>query len=227
MNKLKKFFWNNRVVPNSVKEFIYMKVKNLLRNGKRLCLLNEDKEKYIKQILNIQFTKNQCNDIKEQKYIRQPEDAKIIAYYLPQYYPTDYNNKWWGMGTTEWTNVAKSMPQYIGHYQPRLPADLGYYDLRIDENIIEQVKLAKKYAVYGFCYYFYWFDGKRLLDVPLDKFVNNKNIDFPFCILWCNENWTKQWNGKSYTIIMKQNDDIKSYKNVIHEIKNILTIKIM
>ena len=222
--KLISFFWNNNFVPESLKTFIHRSLKRFFKNQKNIKLSNEDNKLYIKQIIDIQKTKLPI-EINKDKYEREKSDVKIIAYYLPQYYPTEYNDKWWGKGATEWTNVSKSMPQYIGHYQPRLPADLGFYDLRIDENIVEQVNLAREYAIYGFCFYFYSFDGKRLLDVPLDKFVNNKNIDFPFCLCWCNENWTKQWAENSDVVLMEQSKNVDNYKNFVRDIEKYITHK--
>lgn len=121
---------------------------------------------------------------------------KIIAFYLPQFHPTPNNDKWWGKGFTEWTNVGKAKPLFRGHKQPRVPADLGYYDLRIPEIRNEQAALARKAGVYGFCYYHYWFeDGREELDMPFKEVVRLKEPDFPFCLCWANESWHKKfWN---------------------------------
>lgn len=122
---------------------------------------------------------------------------KVIAFYLPQYHPTPNNNKWWGKGFTEWTNVAKARRLFPGHYQPKVPADLGFYDLRLPEVREQQVKLAKEACVYGFCYYHYWFsEGHEELDFPLKEVVRLKEPDFPFCLCWANESWfSKFWNN--------------------------------
>lgn len=121
---------------------------------------------------------------------------KIIAFYLPQYHPTPHNDKWWGKGFTEWTNVAKAKKLYPGHYQPKIPADLGFYDLRIPEIREQQVQLAKEAGIYGFCYYHYWFsNGNEELDLPFKSVVNAGTPDFPFCLCWANESWySKFWN---------------------------------
>lgn len=120
----------------------------------------------------------------------------IIAFYLPQYYPTEHNNKWWGEGFTEWTNVAKAKPLFPGHYQPKIPADLGFYDLRLAEVREKQVELAKKAGVTGFCYYHYWFgNGRKELELPFESVLNSGKPDFPFCLCWANESWHKKfWN---------------------------------
>ena len=121
---------------------------------------------------------------------------KVIAYYLPQYYPFKENNEWWGEGFTEWTNVGRAKPLYKGHDQPKIPADLGYYDLRIPEVREMQAKLAIDAGVTGFCYWHYWFgNGKQLLDMPVKELLKTGKPDFPFCFGWANESWkAKVWN---------------------------------
>lgn len=121
---------------------------------------------------------------------------KFLAYYLPQYHPIPENNKWWGKGFTEWTNVAKAKSLFKGHKQPNLPADLGFYDLRIPEVQMEQALLAKKNGIDGFIYYQYWFgNGKMLLQLPAERMLRNKDIDIPFCFCWANETWKGIWHG--------------------------------
>lgn len=124
------------------------------------------------------------------------KDFEIIALYLPQYHPTDDNNRWWGEGFTEWTNVGKAKPLFNGHYQPRVPADLGYYDLRLPETREKQAELAKEARVSAFCYYHYWFgNGKRELERPFNEVLQSKKPDLPFCLCWANQSWhNKFWN---------------------------------
>ena len=134
---------------------------------------------------------------------------KVIAYYLPQYYPFNENNEWWGNGFTEWTNVGKAKPLYRGHYQPKVPADLGYYDLRLPEIRERQAELAKEAGVTAFCYWHYWFgNGKRLLDMPFNEILKSGKPDFPFCLGWANESWNaKVWNAtgtKKDKLLMEQ-----------------------
>lgn len=121
---------------------------------------------------------------------------KIIALYLPQYYPFKENNEWWGTGFTEWTNVGKAKPLFKGHYQPRVPADLGYYDLRLPCIREQQAQLAKEAGVYGFCYWHYWFgNGRRLMNLVFDEVLSTGKPDFPFCLGWANHSWyAKNWN---------------------------------
>lgn len=129
---------------------------------------------------------------------------KIIAFYLPQFHEIPENNEWWGKGFTEWTNVKSAKPLFPGHQQPKIPFENNYYDLTNDDVKIWQAKIAKKYGIYGFCYYHYWFNGKLLLEKPMEQMLQNKKVDIPFCICWANEAWTKQWVGNEKTILIQQ-----------------------
>lgn len=130
--------------------------------------------------------------------------ARVIAFYLPQFHPIPENDMWWGKGFTEWTNVAKARPLLKGHEQPHIPADLGFYDLRLSETRIAQANLASRYGIEGFCYWHYWFAGRSLLQRPFEEVLASGEPNFPFCLGWANETWTGVWNGEPNRILIEQ-----------------------
>lgn len=134
--------------------------------------------------------------------------ARIIPFYLPQFHPTPENDEWWGKGFTEWTNVTGAIPTYRGHQQPLLPADLGFYDLRLDAVRERQAELASAHGVEGFMYYHYWFAGRQILETPLESLVRNPAINQPFCLMWANENWTRSWDGGHHLLLLTQDYDV-------------------
>lgn len=155
---------------------------------------------------------------------------KPIAIVLPQFHPIRENNLWWGEGFTEWTNVVKGRPRFRGHYQPHLPKDLGYYDLRLPETRKAQAALATKYGIYGFCYYHYWFNGRRILESPVDAMLESVEPDFPFMLCWANENWTRNWDGSCNKVLLEQKyskeDFVNHARHLIRYFKDDRYIKI-
>ena len=136
--------------------------------------------------------------------------VKPIAFYLPQFHSFKENEDWYGRGFTEWTNVTRATPQYTGHYQPHLPIDVGFYNLNTNDTFYRQIEIAKNYGIYGFSFYYYWFSGRKLMEKPIYNYLNDKNLNFPFCLCWACENWSKLWDGGNREVLvesdLKEND---------------------
>jgi hypothetical protein len=171
----------------AVSEFL-----GLLRASSNSASTNERTE-LRQHLLSIQPPADERND----------DDVRVIAYYLPQFHPFAENDEWWGTGFTEWTNVTVARPLFKDHHQPHLPADLGYYDLRIEQIQLDQIKLAKQYGISAFCYYYYWFSGKTLMTLPLQRHLD-QNLDLDFCLCWANESWSRRWDGSEEDLLIQQ-----------------------
>lgn len=191
--------WSYSRNASQIKSFM----NQLLSSNEKGLLFN-----YHGDLRNKTITKKRNTDKKNTK-----KDTKIIAFYLPQFHEIQENNKWWGKGFTEWSNTKKAKPLFNNHYQPREPYRDFYYDLTNPGVREWQANLAKKYGIYGFCYYHYWFKGRRLLERPFNDVLTSGKPDFPFCLSWANEPWTRKWNGGSKAILMPQNyGDKKDWK---------------
>lgn len=157
--------------------------------------------------------------------------ARIIAFHLPQFHAFPENDLWWGKGFTEWTNVKSAKPQFDGHYQPHVPhTDIGYYDLTEPGVFARQIDVAKSHGIFGFCFYFYWFAGKRLMERALEGYLSDKTLDFPFCLCWANENWTRRWDGLDSEVLISQHhsneDDIACMAELARYLKDERYIRI-
>ena len=220
---LKNLFWKIPIPP-ALKEKMhskYVQRKFALegkKDGEIHCVEDADlRGRYCDYILNQPTRKNPMYREYE-VHDSCKNSATLIAYYLTQYSPDDHNDIWWGKGTTEWNNVAKAVPQFEGHRQPRLPGELGFYDLRIRDVMARQIEMAKNYGVNVFSFYYYWFAGERILEKPLNMFLNDKTLDMPFMFCWANENWTKRFSGTNDEILIGMENTKENYKAFIHEV---------
>lgn len=196
-------------------EIVNARVLNQLKilNDNRLKVVNlfgyntdADVREYVNYVeeLNGNIHKKTFVEFDEKGIQYSERDTKIIAWYLPQFHRIDTNDFYYGRGFTEWTNTTKAIPMFTGHYQPHIPYDVGYYDLNNPEVFERQIFLAKHYGIYGFSFYYYWFSGSRIMEKPLQYFLNHKELDIKYCVTWANENWSALWDGGNKDLIFEQ-----------------------
>ncbi len=197
----------HEIVSERVKKYLYENKYN------RISIINLfghntdiEKNEFVNYLENNYLSRDEEIYKEHQKncLLRRTDDTKVIAWYLPQYHRIDVNDKFYGRGFTEWTNTTRTLPMFVGHYQPHIPYDLGYYSLNDSEVFPRQIELAKHYGIYGFSFYYYWFSGKRIMEKPLNYFLEHKELDFKYCLTWANENWSTLWDGGNKELIYKQ-----------------------
>lgn len=225
---LKRIFWKLPLLPSRIKEKMRMKYaekKFSKENSEEefACTENEKEllrfSHYILEQPTIKYEGKKAY----KKHVKNNQTAILIAYYLTQYSPDIHNDEWWGKGTTEWNNVSQAVPQFVGHRQPRLPGELGFYDLRIKDVMRRQIEIAKNYGIDVFSFYYYWFAGERILEKPLDMFLEDKTLNMPFIFCWANENWTRRFSGTDESVLIGMENTVENYQAFIREIIPYLT----
>lgn len=210
------------------------KILNLLgikiKTSTKQKITNKDRKEYVDYVLNHSLDKSKFVPETDKPY-NGNAPVKLVSWYLPQYHDFDVNLKWFGRGFSEWSNTSKAVPQFTGHWQPHVPIDVGFYNLETPAIMKRQIELAKKYGVYGFGFYYYWFSGQKVMEKPLENFLKDKSLDMPFFLFWANENWTRLWGGGGlHEVLFEQklldDDDEKFMADALPYMKDDRYIKI-
>lgn len=209
---------NHREIYKRLSEFIDQQdINNVIIIDPFLYEVTGEDEKHYIEYLEKNYKKNEDYvTISDVDYVPMKGDSKIIAWYLPQFHQMEINNKYHGQGFTEWTNTTRVIPQFEGHYQPHIPYDVGYYDMMNPDTLKRQIWLAKKYGIYGFGFFYYWFSGKRIMEKPMYMLLEHKELDIPFCFHWATDDWSMSWYGGNSEVILKQDipDAEKFWKDI-------------
>jgi hypothetical protein len=218
LKKIKtKLQYYHKIIINKFSLNNFIDKLNLIKNAKKYSDFYYAQSKHMNE-LGKDFENFEVNNFEEKKINK----VKNIALYLPQFHSIPENDKWWGKNYTEWNNLIRGFPQYIDHYQPHIPHDMGFYNLLHEDVLKHQTEIAKNYGIYGFCFYFYWFNGRRILEKPVNLFID-KQIEMPFCLFYANDSWTRTWHGFSQNgknneqeVLLEQNHNDEDDMNLIN-----------
>lgn len=226
-----RFLYKNGKLSAEKHNALQNELKIKMKQQKRLINNSFYSEKaYLEYILDSNKNKSQEFVKDTDDYYKNQNSVKLVSFYLPQFYEFEENNKWHEKCFTEWTNVTSAIPHFTGHYQPQLPVDIGFYDLSNIKTMNRQIEMARKYGIDAFCFHYYWFSGKRLMEKPLFNLLESKETNFPFMICWANEPWVRLWDGGDNEVLQKQElndgDDVKFMEDILPFIKDERYIKI-